>query len=232
VCGEQQRGRKSVWPWLTIIRYSTRSICSGTLLSPYHVLTSAMCVNAGPHYSVVVGSDREVFNVSRVEIHPGFDLDTFTNNLAVVELSREAQISEDLMPACLTDTDTDIASQEGVLTEAGWATFEFGDDTIASREVEAIDNNQCEELLDQSGLEFINLSLGPSIFCTRDTQSPESCVGDLGGPLVRRNIQTDNVEIVGVRTIPLMCGPFGGEYPQIYTDITGYLPWIRGIMHQ
>ena len=81
------------------------------------------------------------------------------------------------MPACLTDNDTDTASQEvgtylvptyvskivfqGVLTEAGWATFEFGDDTITSREVEAIDNNQCGQLLDQSGLEFINCKGSP-----------------------------------------------------------------------
>jgi len=231
LCGVQQRGGRSVWPWLAIIRYGTRNICSGTLVSPTHILTSAMCVNAGPHYSVMVGhsqSNREIFNVSRVEIHPDFDLDTFTNNLAVVELSREVEISDDIMPACLMDT----ASHEGVLTEAGWATFESGDDTIVSREVEAIDNNECQELLDQSGLQFMNLTLGPSIFCTMDSQSPETCVGDLGGPLVRRNKQTDNVEVVGVRTIPLMCGAFGGEYPQIYTDITGYLPWIREIIHK
>ena len=50
---------------------------------------------------------------------------------------------------------------QGVLTEAGWATFEFGDDTITSREVEAIDNNQCGQLLDQSGLEFINCKGSP-----------------------------------------------------------------------
>ena len=53
-------GETQIQPWLAIIRYGptetgeTRNLCSGSLISSRHILTSAMCVNAGP-LSVVLG---------------------------------------------------------------------------------------------------------------------------------------------------------------------------------
>jgi len=224
------------WPWLAIVRYGpteeghTRNICSGSLISPRHVLTAAMCVNAGP-LSVVLGhsdlsTGRDVFNVSKVEIHPEFDLETFSNNIAVVELSQEVQFRDSVVPVCLGDQ----ADHEGVYVEAGWATFEEGDDTIVSRNVEAIDKTECQDLVDQTNIDFVNFSLESSLLCTMDREHPEKCVGDLGGPLVRRHQQTGQFSIVGVRTIPLMCGPYGGYFPGIYTGVAQYIPWVQEVV--
>merc|ERR1711892_334277 len=125
-CGVQKIGARSNWPWLATIKYGNRNICSGSLISSRHILTSAMCVNAGP-LSVVLGHSDvfgpEVFNVSNVEIHPEFDLETFSNNLAVVEISKEVNLSDDTLPICLSAQ----TEQQGVYSEAGWATFEEGD---------------------------------------------------------------------------------------------------------
>jgi len=112
------------------------------------------------------------------------------------------------------------------------STFENGDDTIVSRAVEAIDRKECQVLLDETEMDFVNFSLGPSLLCTMDQAQPEACVGDLGGPLVRRNSDTDQFEIVGVRTIPLMCGPYGGQFPEIYTDLNGFMTWIKNFVEQ
>lgn len=192
-----------------------------------------MCVNAGAGpLSIALGhsdaSGAEVFNVSKVEIHPEFDLETFSNNLAVVELSQEVEVRESVQPICLPTG----AEHEGGFTEAGWATFRDGADTIVSRDVEAIDKAECQEILDETEMEFVNFSLGSNLLCTMDRVEPEACVGDLGGPLVRRNYDTDQFEIVGVRTIPLMCGPYGGRFPEIYTDLTGFLGWIKHVVDQ
>ena len=46
-------------------------------------------------------SGSEVFNVSKVEIHPEFDLETFSNNLAVVVLDQEVEVRESVQPICL-----------------------------------------------------------------------------------------------------------------------------------
>eukprot|EP00091_Calanus_sinicus_P004795 TRINITY_DN15135_c0_g2_i3.p2 TRINITY_DN15135_c0_g2~~TRINITY_DN15135_c0_g2_i3.p2 ORF type:complete len:145 (+),score=41.57 TRINITY_DN15135_c0_g2_i3:487-921(+) len=141
-----------------------------------------MCVNAGAGpLSIVLGhsddSGPEVLNVTKVEIHPEFDLETFSNNLAVVELSREVDMSESVQPVCLSGG----AEHEGAFTEAGWATFRNGANTIVNRDVEAIDKTECQQLLDETDVEFVNFSLGSSLLCTMDRVEPESCVGDLGG---------------------------------------------------
>ena len=80
-----------------------------------------------------------------------------------------------------------------------------------------------------------------------DREQPDTCVGDLGGPLVRRHHHTGLVwiwlcsglwwvlglfEIVGVRTIPLMCGPYGGNFPEIWTDVSRYQGWIQEMVDQ
>lgn len=190
-----------------------------------------MCVNAGP-LSVVLGhadtTGGEEFNVSKVKIHPDFDLRTFSSNLAVVELGREVIVREAAVPVCLAGG----AGEQGVYTEAGWGTFEAGDSTMFNRDVDLIDEKECQLLLDETNIDFVNFSLGPSLVCTKDLVKPETCVGDLGGPLVKRNFETDQFEIVGVRTIPLMCGPYGGKFPQIYTNLTRFMGWIQDMVEQ
>ena len=104
------------------VRHQEHLLGHPGLPQPHHHLghvrqrwTSLLCDGGGRLYLNILAvffkyivqhsqSNREIFNVSRVEIHPDFDLDTFTNNLAVVELSREVEISDDIMPACLMDT--------------------------------------------------------------------------------------------------------------------------------
>jgi hypothetical protein len=56
-------------------------------------------------WSLVQHSDASgpaVFNVSKVEIHPEFDWEKFSNNLAVVKLSQEVKLRESAQQICLS----------------------------------------------------------------------------------------------------------------------------------
>jgi len=68
---------------------------------------------------------------------------------------------EDVLPLCLPTA----AEHKGVFTEAGWATFENGDDTIVSRAVEAIDRNECQVLLDETEMDFVNCRFSGFVNC-------------------------------------------------------------------
>ena len=60
--------------------------------------------------------------MSKVEIHPEFDLETFSNNLAVVELSQEVEVRESVQPICLpTGAEHEVV---GYVTEL-WLIFGF-----------------------------------------------------------------------------------------------------------
>ena len=45
---------------------------------------------------------------------------------------------------------------QGVYTEAGWGTFEAGDSTMFNRDVDLIDEKECQLLLDETNIDFVN----------------------------------------------------------------------------
>ena len=90
------------YPWFVTV-LSGSELCGGTLIHPRWVITAAHCVPANQLPSAVrVVSNRrllddtstgEKITASRLIRHPGFNETTLANDLALIELSRDASAS-------------------------------------------------------------------------------------------------------------------------------------------
>ncbi|CAG7633663.1 unnamed protein product, partial [Allacma fusca] len=90
--------------------------------------------------------------------------------------------------------------------------------------VHVTSQEKCDELYQRAyriGIRTYHLCAGPS----DDKSSRGTCVGDSGGPL-QCNFRDGRWHLVGITSFGSGCARPG--YPDVYSRITYYLPWIRG----
>lgn len=82
-------------------------------------------------------------------------------------------------------------------------------------------NDECKSVFNAA-----NVTLGPSQFCAGGWRGSDSCRGDSGGPLIQINmVENSNWFVAGVMSFgPYPCDREG--WPNIYTKVTEYMPWI------
>ncbi|OWZ06272.1 Glucanase inhibitor protein [Phytophthora megakarya] len=202
------------------------SFCGGALISPTHVLTSAICDQRGINY-VSVGSHNvngtdvgEEIKVKSVQLHPNYNPNvSLAWDYAIVTLEKPSKF----IPVKLASNDSEI--QEGMSAIAmGWGITTCEDEyyslELRSVAMEAWDNMNCSEV-------YVDFS--PSQLCAGGIANKGTSPGDMGDPLIKENKEGDADDVLlGTNTGGNGCG---ADNPNVFSRVTTVLPWINSIVN-
>ncbi|XP_033208695.1 phenoloxidase-activating factor 1-like [Belonocnema kinseyi] len=209
--------------------------CSGVIINERTILTTATCALAtsGNYqlHSVMVGdfdasTDPDCnslfcshkarhYGISHVIKYPSFELQSYTNNIALLRLSADIEFTATAQPICLPPAQL-FVSEGKIGTLVGWGKLSFQRDKPSIQQwlkMRLISPQECSY--------FINRGLSVEL-CARGEQEP--CSGYSGAPLISR--EGDNFFLIGVVSYGADCDSRSSA-PTVFVDVQKYIDWIR-----
>ncbi|XP_014295151.2 chymotrypsin-1-like [Microplitis demolitor] len=218
------------FPHQVSLRVWGQHICGGSIISPRHILTAAHCVvddNKHLHRNMAVLSgtnDRyslqsgQLHKVSNIIYHHGYTpSDNWRNDIAVLVLEKPMIFNSRQQPIRLPSHD--IPPKTRVMA-SGWGALTFADPSSAPQRLQKLDmtivsNQECEEMHGKA--------IYPCQICVFNGAGRGVCVGDSGGPL------TYEGQVFGIAS---WVAPCALGYPDVFTRVHYFVPWINDIMRR
>ncbi|XP_012061803.1 PREDICTED: chymotrypsin-1-like [Atta cephalotes] len=204
------------FPYQVSLKYNDTHRCGGSIIDNYNILTAARCVDglenlvnnlkvhAGTNWLNVPGV---VYDIESVSINSKYDL--FINDIALVHLKNPITYKRLVQPINLTTSDEGLENKQCTLI--GWGTTSVDGSTSNNlQKIKLIVYPQKDCKAAQPKLKYSHI-------CTL-TKEGGACYGDSGGPLVANKSQ---IGIVSFGT------PCALGYPDIYTRVSSFIPWIN-----
>lgn len=224
------------FPWMAYIldvRGEEVGQCSGTIVAPRLVLTAGHCgedvetgvLNEALGYRVVTGNvdwadeaDRQVSDVSKVIIYPGFDRSTLTGDAALLELSTPTSAP----PIALATNLGGMPAGTGALI-AGWGkTFpeqEYFTERLRWADTAVQGPNYCDENAPPFYAQDELCAIDPPSYSTG------TCFGDSGGPLLAEWPEGRGVAEIGITS--QVYGECSTSKPDVFTRSDLVASWIK-----
>lgn len=216
-------------PWQAMIVVN-RALCGGSIVMLDWIVTAAHCVLGHPNDRVEVYTgittlgERGPANASAVAsitTHPGFDMNTFANDIALIRLATPIVPSIYRQPIALPiGVDPSAWPPAGTAAAvSGWGTTQPG--TSSSSDV--LRRAGVQVLANPGGPCVAYAATPPGTVCAGlPAGGVDTCQGDSGGPLV---VGLNNANtLAGVTSSGDGCA--SKDFPGIYTSTAYFLPWI------
>ncbi|XP_016043477.2 tissue-type plasminogen activator [Erinaceus europaeus] len=223
-----------------------RFLCGGVLINSCWVLSAAHCfpdrpsnkdlkVVLGRTYRLIPGEEEQRFSVKEYIIHKEFDVETFDNDITLLQLSSEsghcAQNSNTVGTICLPEANLQLPDwTECELSGYGKQDqySPYFSDRLKEGHVRLYPASRC------TSQHLSNKTVTNNMLCAGDTRTGgnnevyvhDACQGDSGGPLVCMN--DNRMTLIGIISWGVGCGE--KDVPGVYTKVINYLNWIQDNM--
>lgn len=241
------------FPWNALLGYrnSLGNIeynCGGSLITTKFVLTAAHCVTVSPssnlilvrlgEYDTSLDIDCEInegskvctppvqdIRIQKIISHSLYDKDNKLNDIALLKLRKDADIS--VRPICLPVTKEMLDNKPQKFIVTGWGKTEnrTKSKTLLKANVFSYPRDICETTLKQLSKRIV---LTKAHFCAIGEENVDTCSGDSGGPIQVLSNFNNELRLVQYGIVsfgPSSCG-HGQTYPGVYTDLRHFLQWI------
>lgn len=230
---------KGAYPWQVMFWTELRkAFCGGSLVNDQWVLTASHCfkrddihtdeveVKLGKYDIFEVEPQQVVTKIVDVHFHPNFNVNTFDNDIALVQLADRVAFTDYILPVCLGDSATierDFFSSDDVQlgTVTGWGQLTESPNTLPRflQEIRLpiIDHRTCQQ--------STNYPVTRNMFCAGYKQEivGDACKGDSGGPFV---VQRKNRwYLIGIVSWGVGCGR--KDHYGYYAKVSNYHSWIK-----
>ncbi|KAF5306846.1 hypothetical protein FQA39_LY00076 [Lamprigera yunnana] len=194
------------FPWVTALEYTNKYtgqasiLCGGSLITKRHIITAGHCIST-PHYELTTAllgdwnistdpdcisflgfkiCNREVqkIKIASVVHHPDYNDDTLWNDIGVLFLAHDAEITNFVKPICLPSPKFQGFSLPTTLVAVGWGVTENGTSSDVKLKVALPlkTNKECETAL--------QVKMNDHQLCVGGEVGKDTCGGDSGGPLM------------------------------------------------
>ncbi|KAH3872497.1 anionic trypsin-2-like isoform X2 [Dreissena polymorpha] len=234
-----QVARPGSWPWVVLLVDDLGYISgSGVMIDSHVILTSAQHfegfgynlfdldlrlwrVYAGEYNISTTDPHEKYYHIKRVVIHPGYNITSLENDIALVITTQPIQLNDHTRPGCLPDPSTQ-APVGSVCYLPGWGgTATTGNEEVMNQvDLPIVDDSICQT-------HFPDYLPNTELCAGYENQHKDWCWDDLGSPLM---FKANN----GAWVIQGLASSGGNcttaDEPSVFEDISMYTQWIRTTM--
>uniref|UniRef100_A0A3P8UQV1 Mast cell protease 1A-like n=1 Tax=Cynoglossus semilaevis TaxID=244447 RepID=A0A3P8UQV1_CYNSE len=219
---------KNLMLYMALVQNSQGQRCGGFLISQDFVLTAAHCNDIKPS-TVVLGTHnlKNVtkdmrYGIAKKCIPPHFTKAANGGDIMLLKLSRKPPLNNRVQPVQLPKAANKI-KDNAKCRVAGWGLTKTEGpnvDVLQFTEVPIVNLEVCKKQW-----KIINFDLPKNVICAGGYKVKKGfCQGDSGGPLVCGGTA------VGVVSFNMRKDCDYPNVPNVYTDISKYLQWIKDVL--